>query len=320
MGGAVVNAPAVLPTTAPRASHALAEAARRTCLPFAREYPFEPHFLETRAGPMHYVDEGPRDASPILCVHGNPTWSFYWRRVARELGGDRRVIAPDHIGCGLSHKPANWSYRLADHVANLEELVLGLDLWNVTLVVHDWGGAIGCGVAVRHPERFARLFVTNTAAFPEGRVPLRIQVCRTPLLGELFIRGLNAFARGAVHMAVEDASRMTPEVRRGYLAPYDSWGTRIATHRFVRDIPTGPGHPSHGTLAAIDEGLARLADKPLRLAWGMRDWCFTPDFAAMWRARFPAAEVLELERAGHYLMEDAHEEVLPWLAEFVGEA
>lgn len=297
-----------------------ADAARRLCAGFRGEYPFEPHFFPTRAGDLHYVDEGPRDAAPILCVHGNPTWSFYYRRLVKEFSADWRVVAPDHIGCGLSEKPQGWSYRLADHIANLEELVLGLDLQRITLVVHDWGGAIGCGVAVRHPERFERIFVTNTAAFLANRIPMRINVCKTPFLGELAVRGLNAFARAAVTMAIEDGSRMTPEVRSGYLAPYDSWETRIATHRFVRDIPMSPGHPSYATLAAIDEALPRLREKPMRIAWGMRDWCFTPEFEAMWEERFPQAEVLKLEQAGHYLLEDAHEEVLPWLREFMKQA
>ncbi|MFT7668788.1 MAG: pimeloyl-ACP methyl ester carboxylesterase [Planctomycetota bacterium] len=281
------------------------------------EYPFESNFLQTRAGLLHYIDEGDKNAPPVLCIHGNPTWSFYYRRIAKEFRSDSRVIAPDHIGCGLSEKPQDWSYELADHIANLEQLVLDLDLKDITLVVHDWGGAIGCGVAVRHPERFKRIFVMNTAAFLFDQIPLRINVCKTPLLGELAVRGLNAFARAAVTMAMEDQARMTPEVRQGYLAPYDSWRSRIATHRFVRDIPMSPKHPSYATLEAIQEGLAKLRDKPMRIAWGMRDWCFTPAFKSIWEERFPAAESLALERAGHYVLEDAHEEVLPWLQGFM---
>lgn len=295
----------------------LADEARRKCADFATEYPFEPHFLGTPAGSMHYLDEGLEVSKPILCVHGNPTWSFYYRRLAKSFRDTHRVIAPDHIGCGLSDKPQDWSYRLEDHVDNLERLILELDLRDITLVVHDWGGAIGCGAALRHPERIERLFVMNTAAFPADRIPWRINVCKTPLLGELAVRGLNAFARAAVTMAMEDSARMTPVVRAGYLAPYDSWRTRIATHRFVRDIPMSEKHPSYGTLAAIDEGLASLKQKPVRIAWGMRDWCFTPAFEAMWQERFPEARSLKIDRAGHYVLEDAHEEVLPWLREFV---
>ncbi len=297
-------------------STARLHAATSACTSFQDEYPFAHHFLDTPAGALHYVDEGPRDASPLLCVHGNPTWSFFYRRVIEQFAPTRRVVAPDHLGCGLSDKPQDWTYRLADHVDNLERLVLELDLRDITLVVHDWGGAIGAGLAVRHPDRIARLFVMNTAAFPSSRIPLRIAVCRTPLLGELAVRGFNAFARAAVHMATEAPGRMTPTVRKGYLAPYDSWRSRIATHRFVQDIPMSPSHPSYATLQAIDSDLRLLRGKPMRIAWGERDWCFTPAFREEWERRFPLAEVLALPDAGHYLLEDAHERVLPWLAEW----
>jgi len=296
------------------------ERAREACRSFRGEYPFEPHFLETPAGALHYLDEGPRDAAPVLCVHGNPTWSFYYRRLVRELSASHRVIAPDHLGCGLSDKPQEWSFRLADHVANLERLVLELDLRDLTLVVHDWGGAIGFGVAGRHPERFARFLVMNSAAFPADRIPLRIEVCRTPLLGELAVRGLNAFARAALVMATAHHERMTPEVRRGYLAPYDSWRNRIATHRFVADIPMSAQHPSWSALIEVAAGLESLRKKPMRIAWGERDWCFTPAFREMWQERFPEAEVLRIEHAGHYVLEDAHEEIIPWLTELLKRA
>ncbi|MCA8980078.1 MAG: alpha/beta fold hydrolase [Planctomycetes bacterium] len=287
--------------------------ARRLTLPFASEYPFEPHFHDVDGGALHYVDEGPRDGEVVLCVHGNPTWSFYYRHLIRALSPERRVFAPDHIGCGLSDKPQDWSYRLADHIANLERLVLDLDLSRIHLVVHDWGGAIGTGVAVRHPERFLSISASNTAAFPSTRIPTRIDVCRLPVFGPLAIRGLNAFARAATVMAVEKRERMTPAVRAGYLAPYGNWQDRIATLRFVQDIPLSPKHPSFDALAAIDAGLPRLAQLPVNLFWGERDWCFTPEFRREWQARFPAAEVLAIEDAGHYVLEDAHEQVIPWL-------
>jgi len=294
-----------------------AERARALCSSFRAEYPYQPHFLELPGGSLHYIDEGPCNAAPILCVHGNPTWSFYYRRVVDQFRESHRVIAPDHLGCGLSDKPQEWSFRLADHVANLERLVLELDLREITLVVHDWGGAIGFGVAGRHPDRFSRFLVMNSAAFPADRIPLRINVCRTPLLGELAVRGLNAFARAAVVMALEHHERMTPEVRRGYLAPYDSWKNRIATHRFVADIPMSAEHPSYPALLEIAAGLDSLREMPMRIAWGEKDWCFTPAFREMWQERFPAAEVHRIEHAGHYVLEDAHEEILPWLQQFL---
>jgi haloalkane dehalogenase len=275
-------------------------------------YPFQSHFLDAHGHAMHYVDEGA--GPPLLCVHGNPTWSFYWRRIVTQMRASHRVIAPDHIGCGLSDKPADWSYRLSDHIANLEHLVLSLDLRDITLAVHDWGGAIGFGVAVRHPERFRRFIVFNTAAFRSTRIPLRIAACRIPGLGPVAVRGLNGFALAATVMATERG--LAPEAREGLLAPYDNWAHRVAVLRFVQDIPMHAGHPSWATLAEVEAGLARLTDKPMLIAWGERDWCFTPAFREEWERRFPAASVHRIADAGHYVVEDAGEQVGRLVADF----
>ena len=277
-------------------------------------YPFEPNHLRIGGHSLHYVDEGPRTSAPMLLVHGNPTWSFYWRELIRAFRPKRRMIAPDHIGCGLSDKPRDWSYRLADHVSNLERLVLELDLREITLIVHDWGGPIGLGVATRHPERFERIVLLNTAAFRSKAIPLRIAVCRIPLLGPLAVRGLNAFARAATFMATEKG--LDPPVSAGLLAPYGSWDDRIAIQRFVEDIPLNEAHPSWKTLLDIESGLERLQDKPTLLIWGERDWCFTPEFRREFERRFPEASVLPIAEAGHYVVEDAPEEVIEAIREF----
>jgi haloalkane dehalogenase len=273
-------------------------------------YPFAGHALQLDGARLHYLDEGPRGADPIVFVHGNPTWSYLWRRPIAALSARHRCIAPDHVGMGRSDKPAGYPYRLAQHVANLERLLLELDLRRATLVVHDWGGPIGLGAFLRHPERLARVLITNTAAFPlssfGGRAPWRLRACRVPVLGELAVRGLNAFAGLAVHLAV--ARPLAPEVRAGYLAPYASFGERIATHRFVRDIPLSPAHPSYGALLEVEAALPRLARVPASIVWGERDWCFTPAFRREWQRRLPHAAVRALEHAGHYLVEDAPEE------------
>jgi haloalkane dehalogenase len=280
-------------------------------------YPFESHRLELGGHALHYLDEGPRAAPPLVLLHGNPTWSFYWREAVRRFRGRFRVIAPDHLGCGLSDKPQGWSYRLADHVANLERLASELDLRGITLGVHDWGAAIGMGYATRHPDRVARLIVTNGAAFRSRRLPLRIAACRIPGFGPLAVRGCNAFARAAVHMAT--ARGIGAPVAEGLLAPYASWADRVAILRFVQDIPMEPGHPSWPALVAIEEGLTHLAGKPMLILWGERDWCFTTEFREEWRRRFPAASVESFEGAGHYLMEDAPDGVLAAMERFLGD-
>lgn len=282
---------------------------------FEREYPFPSKFFDLDGQRYHYIDEGSGDV--LLCVHGNPTWSFAWRKLVGDLSRDYRVIAVDHIGCGFSDKPQAYEYRLSQHIENLSRFTSGLDLRNVTLLAHDWGGAIGLGAAVRQPERFARFVLFNTAAFRSNRMPLRIAVCRWPILGPLGVRGLNLFARAALTMAVCRHERMTPEVRAGYLAPYGSWADRVAIQRFVEDIPMDPSHPSYETLVSIEQGLPSLAERPILFIWGERDWCFTPVFLDEFLERFPKAEVLRLPDAGHYVFEDAPERIIPRVREFL---
>ncbi|MEQ8790473.1 MAG: alpha/beta fold hydrolase [Pirellulaceae bacterium] len=278
-------------------------------------YPFESH--EMRLGPLryHYVDEG--QGEPLLMVHGNPTWSFYWRNIVFAFRDTHRAVAVDHIGCGLSDKPTDYEYTLERHTENLVALIEHLDLTNITLLVHDWGGAIGLGAAVRLPQRFARLVIFNTGAFPPPYVPLRIRLCRTPLLGKIALQRGNLFARAALSMATAKPERMTPAVRQGLLAPYDNWDHRTAIYRFVCDIPFTRRHPTWETLEDLEAKLPTLADRPVQLIWGMQDWCFTPQCLDRLQAIFPNAEVHRLADAGHYVIEDAHEAITPLLRSFL---
>lgn len=280
-------------------------------------YPFDSHWLTLDGHRLHYLDEG---QGPVLLLsHGNPTWSFYWREVVQALRGKYRLIVPDHIGCGLSDKPplSQYSYRLAQRVSDLNRLVEHLDLREITLVAHDWGGAIGMGAAVAAPERFSRFALMNTAAFRAARCPRRIRLVHIPGFGPLAVQGLNLFVKAALRMAAEDQRRMTPAVRAGLSAPYDSWANRIAVLRFAMDIPLKPSHPTYQTLVDIENGLSQFADRPISLIWGMKDWCFGPEFLQRFQEFFPQAEVHRLEDAGHYIIEDAHERVVPLLEDFL---
>jgi haloalkane dehalogenase len=278
------------------------------------QYPFAPVTVTVAGGHrISCVDEG--QGLPVVMLHGNPSWSYLYRRLILGLRGNYRCLAPDHLGCGLSAKPQHYPYRLADHIANLEQVLAQRGIGRCVLVVHDWGGAIGMGWAVRNPDRVAGLVVMNTAAFRSKRIPLRIAVCRWPLLGAVLVRGLNLFARGAIHMAV--AHRMAPEVAAGFLAPYDCWASRVALHRFVQDIPLGLGHPSWPELLQIEEELVRLAAKPMLLCWGGRDFCFDDGFYQEWRRRFPQAQGHYFPEAGHYLLEDAFPEIEGRLRDFL---
>lgn len=249
-------------------------------------------------------------------VHGNPTWSYYYRHLVTLLAKTNRVIAIDHLGCGLSDKPQNYPYRLQNHIDNLQSLLAQLSISFYSLIVHDWGGAIGLGVAGRNPGALERLVILNTAAFCSQRVPWRIRLCRLPLIGSLLVRGLNGFAGPAVFMAV--ARRLRPEVAKAYLAPYNSWHNRVAVYGFVRDIPLSPSHPSYAALVRVEEGLQTLAarDIPMLVCWGGRDFCFNDFFYQEWRRRFPKADCHYFKDAGHYVLEDALEEIRPLLERF----
>jgi haloalkane dehalogenase len=270
-------------------------------------YPFAPHALALDGGhaylAQHYLDEGDPAQPPCLLLHGNPTWSFAWRHLIPALAAHHRVVVPDHVGMGLSDKPEDYPYTLARHVANVERLVLALDLRRITLVLHDWGGAIGMGFARRHPDRVARLVLMNTAAFPSPRIPRRIAFCRQRRVGPFAVRRLNGFARAATWMAT-GRRRLSADARRGYLWPYRSYADRVAILRFVQDIPMSPRHPSWGELVATAAALPDFRDRPACLVWGERDWCFTPAFRREWEALLPDAESHPLPHAGHYLFED----------------
>ena len=198
-------------------------------------YPFTSNNLDLDSYKYHYLDEGQGD--PLVMVHGNPTWSFYYRNLIIDLKKSHRCVVPDHMGMGKSDKPQNYSYTVSQHIDNLESLVDKLGLKNITLVLHDWGGAIGMGFAVRQPQKVKRLVLFNTAAFLSERIPIRLRLCRVPFFGALAIRGFNAFALAAISMACKNKDRMTDQVRAGYLEPYNNFSNRIANLLFVQDIP-----------------------------------------------------------------------------------
>jgi len=288
-------------------------------------YPFEPHWLTLPSGHrMHYVDEGPREAPVVLMLHGNPTWSFYWRRLISALRLSHRVIAPDHIGCGKSDKPGDesYSYRLAERVQDIEALVAQLRLQDITLAVHDWGGMIGMGWAHRHPDLVARLVVLNTAAFPmpsTKRLPASLWLARDTKAGALLVRGFNAFARGATRLAVTRV-KLPKEVRDGLCAPYDSWAHRRAVLRFVQDIPLRESDPSFSLVRDVGEQLHQFNDRPVLICWGDRDFVFDEHFLRVWKSALPNAEVHQFPDCGHYVLEDAPAEIEQLVLRFLGVA
>lgn len=270
---------------------------------------------------LRVVDDGPRNApEALLFVHGNPAWSFLWRRFlawGKEAG--HRVVAPDLAGFGHSDKPRDARYHtLERHIANLEAVAEALDLRGVTLMVHDWGGPIGLGWAVRHPERVRRLVITNTTAFAPRRERALSPWHRfmAGSLGQFLAVRANLLAWSAFRYGV--TTPLPREVRDAYLAPMRDPGGRIAAAALVRMVPDTPAHPTAATLRDIEAGLAKLQDKPVLVLWADRDPVMGPKLADKWRQAFPRAEVVHASAtAGHFWQEDDPEPFLRAVLAFV---
>ena len=285
-----------------------------------QHYPFAGRYLDLDGLGYHYLDEG--SGPPVVMVHGNPSWSFYYRNLVLALRDRYRCIVPDHIGCGLSDKPGDdrYDYTLARRVADLERLIDSLKLQEkVTLVVHDWGGMIGMAWAVRHPERVARLVILNTAAFhlpKEKPFPLALRICRDTRIGAFLVQGFNAFSLAASFVGCKKHP-LPAGLRRIYRLPYHTWEDRIATLRFVQDIPLRQGDRSYALVSEVDRGIGQFRHLPMQIVWGEQDFVFDRHFLAEWRRRFPEAAVKSYPDAGHYILEDMQDEVVPLISRFL---
>ncbi len=283
-------------------------------------YPFEANKFKLASGvELAYLDEGDKkeDAPCMLMVHGNPTWSFYYRNLVRGFSEKMRCVVPDHIGCGQSDKPQDYNYTLKQHIDNLEALITSLDLNKIVLVLHDWGGAIGMGLAVRYPEKIKGLIILNTAAFYSPRIPFRIQVCKWPVIGTFINRGLNGFVLAAVTMATAKGKSLSPEVAKTLISPYDSWKNRIAIDSFVKDIPVKDEDAAYAPLQEIENNLSLFKTTPKIILWGAQDFCFNDSFYKKWLEVYPDAESHYYEDGGHYILEDCIEEIKMQIEKFL---
>jgi cis-3-alkyl-4-acyloxetan-2-one decarboxylase len=281
-------------------------------------YPFTPkNFATPRGARMSYLDEGPRDAEEaVVMLHGNPTWSFYYRELVQTLSPHMRCIVPDHIGMGLSEKPETYPYTLETRIGDVDGLLTHLGLKRIHLVVHDWGGAIGFGYAARYPQRIGKLVVLNTGAFPSPHIPRRIALCKTKFPGTMLVRGFNGFAGPAAWMSM-NRRKLTPDEKRGMLFPYVCWADRVAVDAFVKDIPMLPSHPTWRTLSDTAAGLKHFKHNPALIVWGGKDFCFNDHFYEEWKKRLPQAKTYYLEDAGHYVLADANAEMIPRIVGFL---
>jgi len=287
---------------------------------FRHLYPFKSHYLDLNGLKYHYLDEG--SGQPVVMVHGNPTWSFYFRDLIKALSGQYRVIAPDHIGCGLSDKPDSktYDYKLKNRVDDLESLIESLKIKEkISLVLHDWGGFIGMAYALRHPERIGRFVLMNTAAFlpPPGKtIPIiLIMIRRWRLLAVFAVQGFNLFALGALF--INSYKGLSKDVKAGLIAPYNCWQNRIATLKFVQDIHLTENNPSYGIVKQVDKSMKLFLNLPILICWGKHDFVFDLDYLKEWQRRFPDADAHIFPEAGHYVLEDVPEKIIPLTREFL---
>jgi haloalkane dehalogenase len=264
------------------------------------DYPFEPHWLDVEGLRMHYVDEGAGDA--VLLLHGEPTWSFLWRRIIPALPG--RKVAPDLIGFGKSDKPTEIGWYSYDrHVASIEQLVSTVGLERITLVVHDWGGPIGLRFAVEHPELVDRLVILDTGiggGAPPSERWLRFREVVRELRGELDVGRL---------VEAGTSRGLSDEIRAGYDAPFPTGESKAGALAFPELVPTEPEHPNTAPMNAVRDAL-REWRKPAGVVWGADDSVLTPAIAHAFVELVPGADgAVILEGASHFLQEDCPQEV-----------
>jgi len=293
---------------------------------FDGSWPYAPKWFRSGDGWMHYVDEGPREGPAVVLVHGNPTWGYLYRNFVPPLvDAGYRVVVPDLLGFGRSDKPdISEIYRIPRHAERLDALLESLDLHDATIVPQDWGGPIGLAWAGRHPERVDRLFILNTFAhepLEPYHPPLAVNLFRMSGIGELLVKGFHVFVRVFLfRQGIVKRARMTETVRRAYLAPHPSWSSRTSVLVFPREIPVTPDARLTPFLRQVEQGLTRLADRPVFIAWAMDDPIFRPEFIdQFWTRTFPNAHIERIAEAGHYLQEDAHERLVPMLLGFLKE-
>lgn len=280
------------------------------------EYPFESHYIDINGHLYHYIDEG--EGIPILMVHGNPSWSFYYRRLIKAFSKKYRVIAPDHMGCGLSDKPQNYEYHLENHIDNLETLILRLNLRRITLIVHDWGAPIGIGCAIRNQHLFTRFIILNSAGYIPDTIPWYIHLFRVPFLGDFLVRNLNLYTGN--YNLFTPQHNISPMIAQGMFLPYNSYENRIGIYKFLQDVPIAPSDFSFEMLLQIEYGLWMFRDRPVAIIWGMNDQCYNPEkYLSRWRKTYPQAKLLEIEYAGYFLLEDAPVTVARFISNFFDE-
>jgi haloalkane dehalogenase len=277
-----------------------------------KEYPYKPHFFKTPAGNIHYVDEG--SGEPIVFVHGNPAWSFEFRKLIKEFSKTNRCIAADMIGFGLSDKPTDYSYLPQEQARNLDLFLESLSLENITMVVGDWGGPVGLSYALDHPEKIKNIVITNTWLW-SVRNDWHFQIFSKFVggpIGRWLIRNRNFFADTIVRSAFGDKSKLTPSIHAHYLMPLSRPDERKGSWVFPGQIIG-----SSDWLQSLWDRRNLLQNKNILIAWGMKDIAFRKKELNTWVDALPRARVVQFEDAGHFVPEEKAEELIFEMKELI---
>jgi len=283
-------------------------------------YPYAPHFFNNNGNDMHYIDEG--EGQPIIMVHGNPTWSFYFRRLVDKFSSKYRTIVPDHIGCGFSDKPGSerYNYILKNRVDDFTRFIEHFQFKEkIILVVHDWGGMIGLAWAIKNLDKIEKIIITNTSGFllpHTKKFPLRLALIKYVAPFAIpAILGINLFSVGALYIAAK--KKLTKQIKKGLTAPYNSWKNRIATLKFVQDIPLNENDISYAIVKEVDDNIHKIKSLPILFLWGVQDFVFDINFLNKWKQRIPDAEYHIFKNSGHYIFEDKPLETLRLIKKFL---
>lgn len=276
------------------------------------EYPFESHYLNLEMGKMHYVDEG--NGETIVMVHGNPTWSFLYRHLIKDLSLEYHCVAMDHIGFGLSDKPAEWTYSPQDHSKNVASLIEKLSLKDITLVVQDWGGPIGLSYAINHPENIKRLIIMNTWMWPVNSDWYYVAFSRFTggIIGRFLIRRYNFFVKLIMRQSYGDKKKLTEHIHQHYIKPLQKPEERKGCW-----ILPGQILGAANWLAELWERKSVLVEIPKLVVWGMKDIAFRENELNVWAAAYPDLKVVRLENAGHYVQEEGGKDLLEPVRHFM---
>lgn len=276
------------------------------------EYPFTSNYLELEMGRMHYVDEG--EGPVLLMVHGNPSWSFLYRKMIEGLSDSYRCVAMDHIGFGLSDKPYDWTYLPQAHAENLEQLIKHLGLKDITLVVQDWGGPIGLSYAVENPENVKGLIIMNTWMWSVkgDKHYERFSGFMGGPMGRFLIRRFNFFVKGVMKKATGDKSKLTKPIHDHYKRPLGSPKERKGCWVFPKQI-IGASE----WLDTLWNQRDNIATKPALLLWGEKDIAFRQKELNRWKELFVDPTVHTFAETGHFVQEEQGENLVPLVDTFM---